>query len=428
MGNRGFYEPGFFHLRVNTEDELESLGKFDPVSLGSSWMPVFLHEYIHFLQDITTTHGLLNFIHWIEYLKTCNQQIREENGLLLQTPLKISEAAAWSQNDRLRKVFRGLTGKGKAGAYCGYESQMQEVEGGMQIPKYMVVLGDPERSLRRIHFGSIHLKEYMAHRVQSQFDPETEHEDIPYRLVEILMKNELPQLAEKPELVMALCDASLMDFHPARLFFEMVEYFKNNPNQIPRTVDSIYDLIDSKVKPDGYESLLALYVEISERAMSSFGNALSGEVYEGNVRWFETVLGAAFKWRSESRGFFSRLIETPRSLTREFQLLIRDLGIPFTTNSKNMGKFMPPNQLEETDVNPYYPKAFQAIAHIFHEGGSACSMFGLCEASPLEDLTNHDCHSQPWNRVNNEQLCPFAQMWKMWGLAGKLPVKGEEKD
>ena len=53
---RGSYEPGFIHLRINTYDDLgpgidKLLNNSDP----PEWAGTFLHEYIHFLQDISST-------------------------------------------------------------------------------------------------------------------------------------------------------------------------------------------------------------------------------------------------------------------------------------------------------------------------------------------------------------------------------------
>lgn len=56
----GLYNPSFFKITLKTGEELP---KEDPKNSLVSEITgaAFLHEYIHFLQDITTSSGLNNF-------------------------------------------------------------------------------------------------------------------------------------------------------------------------------------------------------------------------------------------------------------------------------------------------------------------------------------------------------------------------------
>lgn len=76
----GYYEPGFIHLRINTTEDLDDLNKLkdDPTTLKC--YSNFFHEYIHFLQDITSTHGLLNFVNAVEHLRDANKTVREDGN------------------------------------------------------------------------------------------------------------------------------------------------------------------------------------------------------------------------------------------------------------------------------------------------------------------------------------------------------------
>jgi hypothetical protein len=82
----GYYEPGFIHLRVNTTEELNDFNKLGENAATAKWVSTFLHEYIHFLQDIGTTHGLVNFILAVEYLKNANIQVLESQQVEFRIP------------------------------------------------------------------------------------------------------------------------------------------------------------------------------------------------------------------------------------------------------------------------------------------------------------------------------------------------------
>lgn len=51
----GFYMPSMFHLHVHTESDIDKWKIWDDRTHCT-----FLHEYIHFLQDISTVMGLYN--------------------------------------------------------------------------------------------------------------------------------------------------------------------------------------------------------------------------------------------------------------------------------------------------------------------------------------------------------------------------------
>jgi len=87
----------------------------------------FFHEYIHFLQDVSTTHGLLNFIHAIEYLKNANKQVTEAGVAHFETPLKITNNSNWLTNNRLMHIYRGCVNEGKRVSYLGYKANKEEV-------------------------------------------------------------------------------------------------------------------------------------------------------------------------------------------------------------------------------------------------------------------------------------------------------------
>lgn len=62
--NRGEYIPAFFemYLKIDGEIDLNKLSERD--------FSLFFHEYIHFLQDITTTYGLTTCYAYGEYVQS----------------------------------------------------------------------------------------------------------------------------------------------------------------------------------------------------------------------------------------------------------------------------------------------------------------------------------------------------------------------
>ena len=60
----GFYEPSLFHIHLAYDVKLDEWKNWPDEVLFT-----FFHEYIHFLQDLTTTSGLYNIFVLDEYLR-----------------------------------------------------------------------------------------------------------------------------------------------------------------------------------------------------------------------------------------------------------------------------------------------------------------------------------------------------------------------
>lgn len=60
----GFYCPSLFYIYLAGKGRLKDIKKWD-----EEQQCTFLHEYMHYLQDITTTQGLINMYRIGEYLR-----------------------------------------------------------------------------------------------------------------------------------------------------------------------------------------------------------------------------------------------------------------------------------------------------------------------------------------------------------------------
>lgn len=68
----GYYTPAFFHINVGTNSSFERFSDRD--------LSVYLHEYIHFIQDTTTIYGLNNMYVYSEYIRfAINNAYKSQN-------------------------------------------------------------------------------------------------------------------------------------------------------------------------------------------------------------------------------------------------------------------------------------------------------------------------------------------------------------
>ncbi len=78
--NRGEYIPAFFemYLKIDGEIDLNKLSERD--------FSLFFHEYIHFLQDITTTYGLTTCYAYGEYVQNVVNDIYKKGQHAFEVP------------------------------------------------------------------------------------------------------------------------------------------------------------------------------------------------------------------------------------------------------------------------------------------------------------------------------------------------------
>lgn len=427
----GYYQPGFFHILVNTELEITDLNKLASQQETINLFSTFFHEYIHFLQDITTVSGIINAGHYIDMIKDFNMRIRTAKDNQFEVPIEVNNTYNVEANIRLRQLSRGDSvfndTRFQKVRYDGYvinEVEIQDKDGNIKKPKEYKVF------FQNIHnhntysfvFGGTCLREYVAHTLQHRFMPQTEHPDIPYHIAELIVFKECPTFPKDELFVAALCDASLNSLHPSEVFFSNIARI-NNQSFVPKDIKEVYDFVENNL---GFESngelmdMPSLYNMVLNFTKGQLKDALKSEIFVNDLKWILHILSLGQELRMQERGFMISLVESENKLSQSCLSIFKKIGTPFFTNSNFQGGIVPPN-LQVVPIQPNIFLAFSEILKVFF-GAQKCELFKFCKSSPSGDITNEDCNCAPWNRINLDQLCSFAQLWKTWGLAGKTPI------
>ena len=105
----GWYDLGFLHLRVNTAEEIYNLDSLykssDPKKV--ELLSTFLHEYIHFLQEITTISGVHLLGLNIDFLKNVISEVRHDGQATFKVPFVYSNKYNAIANQELIKIYKG---------------------------------------------------------------------------------------------------------------------------------------------------------------------------------------------------------------------------------------------------------------------------------------------------------------------------------
>lgn len=423
---KGYYIPSFLHLCVNTDDDLLNID-----SILRNNFSTFFHEYIHFYQDISTSYGMMNSILVIEYIKHMNVQMKEMKNFLV--PLKTDDRWNTKKNDQLKDIYYG-SGKLKPGNKINLEDIIKnpvkiDFHKGSSITVYEMKLFYKDyinNDAGDFIFGAKCIKESMAHFGQSILFPETTHDDVPYLIVDLIIDKYCKKISGNKILKFAICDASLMTFHPAETLFDKLLEIDQDSNFNPESPDDIYRyFFRDDIFFDGHiETTNSLFEKLMILNKEGLFDTIKADIYEDNRKWLNIMFEKARFLRSNNSLVFYELFSLNRDEQKEkFKTLIADLGSPFITNKKWDGTFFLPAGFTITTefFSPYSSLGFLEFFLLMRTGQKKCVLLEFCKKSDTEDLTDTNCNNSPWLRCEKKDLCPFGTIWRTWDLTSIYP-------
>lgn len=212
---RGFYRPSFFSLFINGEfrEDFEDITEKD---LGT-----FVHEYIHYLQNITTILGLQSSTFYFTYLFEVRKYIAENQELILPlVNIPFSEKIVNAQNRF--SLCNGSTNY-ITPQYDKINIKIKrQTLGNVSINSVFVEFYLEGVLANEIIFGNNCVKESMAILFQQLFDNEAISYTIPYHSVELLCKELNPELLKDKRKLITLCLISLNSQNCGLTLYELL--------------------------------------------------------------------------------------------------------------------------------------------------------------------------------------------------------------
>lgn len=223
---RGYYCTGCFNIYLN--------GMFDPnlENMNKTDLGTFLHEYVHFLQNISTPYGIFEAnVHNIQAIETfmalntedeitipyhTNYSPELRNRLLwisIMNGEPIKNVTTQIKIDIQKEMMLGLMDWDCRGKKCK----------NIAIDFYDTQGNEHQRMI-----GAIDIKESMASAFQSFIDPNVNHPDIPYNLLRMFCIKNYPIVGNDIKKFICLCYTSLFNLEPAYQFIQLCEEAEQN--------------------------------------------------------------------------------------------------------------------------------------------------------------------------------------------------------
>ncbi len=413
-------------MNIPTYDSLLNLNE-----LPGEIHRVYFHEYIHFLQDVTTSDGLANAAMVVNFVRYAVASLKSPTATL---PLQVPATAVIAPGQALRQLYLGDGIHLKAQPKVRRIVSAQHLKSGIELPD--------GRKPRRIevtfasgevhHFGANWLNESMAYIAESMAYPGGGvPAEVAYTAAELLAEHLYPTLgAQSQENILALCDASLLFYHPGQAFYMVLRKMRAD-KWMPKRPEEVYEFARTalKFKFEGVTSATELLQFSGERAIEMLSDYFTSDTFAANAAWVREVILRAEKLRQEQPFFILQLVrDGPIARNPFFTFLLNWLGSPLTTNEDGESSIIPMSGFEA--VKDVHQDLFTAIRQVMllcaiGKSKKACTMRWhcqkTCQEKGIEDYTDDRCDTAPWERSKDDERCAYAVVWHMWGLTGVEP-------
>ena len=401
----GKYFPSFFTIFVDANISPEDYLKAENI-------PTIIHEYIHFIQDISTVYGLSNLSNTFSDIAYF-YNITEKN---ISLPYYIkSESGAREINKDLFSVYFSETDYTRIPkeniSVSINESPVSKIGiDNFDSLNYYTVHVKKDAYQNEFDFGACAIMEGMARIIERYLYIESDKKywEIPYDLPEIVVKNLYPEYSESLQNIFALCDASLMYFHPGEVFIKMVYLMKEN-SFIPKTVNEVYSFVHQHLIITGID-FYTFWNKIVLDASNHITNVVNVSEYNFAKNWAIESLNYYYNLRRNNPAFLSEILTYPSTKAQiELINIFKNFTSPVIYNKKNEFAVIGNRVISADDQ--------KKIFYWFNMSKFYIYVFKKSKSCPFESLCFEDCSfiKEPYKR-NGSDYCLFQQYSRVFGL------------
>lgn len=441
----GVYSSAFLKMHVHCTEDLVDLAK-----LSVHAQAAYFHEYVHYMQDISCTYGLMNICAIVDFVKLANDNSINSSSAEFIVPFEpqASSDNSVKANWHLKSIYLGggkhvRSLKKLHGIYKTVQPVLTN-NGNLNVDKIIFDFEDVDGNLFKYSFGALCVTESMAYEMEKALYPGIlpRAAEMPYDSVRIICDKFFPGFTKDPLNIIALCDACLMTFNPGAFLFDTVQEMVQMSFS-PKSPVDVYKFVygNATFNHNGFTTIQQLLFGTATEAVSQLGDYFTTSIFGDNRKWINYVITSAVDLRIINPYFMldiangGPIVVNGAVNNSHFVSTLTRLGSPAVVNDIGEMTFIQPPAISKMLIRPEFLWAFKQVYQIHKEkltqGTYQCELIGFCNKSAehtgLDEYTDGRCRYDPWSRANDQdaQLCTFAQVWKSWGLMGKVPISAE---
>lgn len=407
------YESSFFIMYVPTDADLEIR------NMSEADFAIFFHEYIHFIQDITSIYGYSSIFSHGEYMRKVINDIYK-GPKQFQVPIEVKDDSDYVWLNK--KITEYSLGDKDDVSYVDIKD--------IFVEKFMVndTFSIPELHIRAITgndteeivVGAYAIRENMAYLLEKRCTTKyMRSSEFQYQIVEILTNKMCPEKLND-ECLIALCDVALQCSVPGYGLYQYLEAISNGKLEIKRPEDIYNHFFSKTVHFMGHaQSTSQALISAAKMAMDHLLSYVKIEsLSEEFQQWIIYTLTAGMALRILRPYFFLEMVRSGLDKKNSvLQFMAKNIGSPQMINAKG-------NRFQLATSRPIcrfeYLEAVREIERLFEYGIRSCSLKQWCEMSPDGAPVDERCDNTPWERCNDANLCPYGMLWRHWNLADRV--------
>lgn len=399
---RGRYYTSFYSIYLNGTYDAD-LSRMTQENQGT-----LLHEYIHFLQNISTPWGIRLSSYIYSCMSETLRKLMEQDEVTIPVKTQVNQTNS-QQIGFACGTYKLTTPHASIDWDKGIKLFIKEIEIGgenYEIPVFTVTLNTG--GIEDLEIGGLIVMETMSSLYQSLIDPNASHPDVPYNLIVRFCKQYYPELAADTRKLICLCYISLFSTFPGTKLIDLIkqhgndnldgyQVFQEFVQNTPRIVDAVDSLIER------FKQLL---------------NGMLHSDLDYLAAIFEPVRLSS-KWVPVVTALYDK---EPFDLGH-FQTMISQIGMPYLRTS--CGQYSFPNGIgkDNASLDLIELIGLQTVYRYFMTPKGCeceCELSYMCRGEKRYDETR--CKDTPWSK---EVECPFSVV-ASWFELDKKVVKREK--
>jgi hypothetical protein len=307
----------------------------------------------------------------------------------------------------------------------GVKIKQQNIEG-RSLSVFEVSVGFQHGGGKTYRLGALSIMESMAKIITKHLYPRHSVSTLlQYHLAEMLVDHMYPAYGKDKANVIALCDVSLLHYHPAEIFFRLLNMMKQ-ARFLPSKSADVYKFALKNISlPEGSRALnLIEMVQLqSPRTIKQVNDLFPSTIFKGIGQWGGDMINKAVQQRLNKYDFIPQLLTMSRTDAKKFIFddMMRNIGVPLIFNNAETCWTL---HYGDDLTSPLSYRAMYEVYCLLRYGRkkTGCMMKKGCNLSSNKIDVDETCDNAPWKRVKRQELCPFAQAWRLWGLEGMQPI------
>ncbi|PUZ21576.1 hypothetical protein GA0116948_11085 [Chitinophaga costaii] len=420
------YQPAFFQVKIPTHRSLKNLKELPPLEQG-----LYFHEYLHFLQNLTTLYGAS--VTWNTYDRI-RQVIREVQQASGEIVLPLNGAAVELETAHFN-IIKKLTGSKDINDISSVMAEyvLQKITF-PQDPLIETAFPTAGLTLIQLHFshpqqpditynfGQTAISESMAYLAERKFFNLNNTSDFPYKVAEKVAIFLYPAFATNSEWLFALCDSALLHPHPGWAYVSILTAMTTE-HFIPNNAEGVIDYSLKFYANNDWNIEKQLEYSVTA-VLNIIDDIYQHEFFKMTKQWLKAIITNGEKIRVLNPYCMLPIFRDTEGLGNGLGFFINHLGGPHCINGLNERFMILPNGFSssESAIHPQHLLALWQVHDLLLAGSVPCKLYDICQTD-INSIVDNRCKISPWTRSTDEWGCPFVAIWVTLGLNTKRYIK-----